>query len=344
MSPAPAPVSLRAGAGAGAGGGGGGGSALRLPGALVNGRDAGSRGGGDRAGPAPVDPPVQRPPQARRVAAILAGLAAVLPAGRPSSSIRPVPRRVPRPGGLALRRPGAPVAALRCAVAGAVLAVGAGAAASASACSLALALALDVSSSVDPTEYGLQADGLASALEDPDVKEAILAPGGLVTIAVYEWSGRWQHEVVAGWTALNTPAEIDALAARIRGFGRSHADYPTALGHAIGFAARLLKEAPVCDRRVLDISGDGANNDGYEPLHAYRNFELQDVTVNALVVGGIARPQLRRYFETTVIKGPGAFVEVARDYRDYARAMKRKLLREIRPPMAIGLLMRDGPG
>lgn len=218
------------------------------------------------------------------------------------------------------------------------------AAAPASACSLALALALDVSSSVDPEEYALQADGLASALEDPDVKEAILAPGGLVAIAIYEWSGRWQHAVVAGWTELNTPEEIDALAARIRGFGRSHADYPTALGHAIGFAAKLLGEAPACDRRVLDISGDGANNDGYEPRQAYDSFDLGDVTVNALVVGGLARPQLTRYFETMVIKGPGAFVEVANDYRDYARTMKRKLLREIRPPMAIGLLMRDAPG
>ncbi|MEE3100763.1 MAG: DUF1194 domain-containing protein, partial [Pseudomonadota bacterium] len=224
------------------------------------------------------------------------------------------------------------------------LGLGMGLAQPAWSCSLALALALDVSSSVDPGEYALQADGLASALEDPDVKEAILAPGGLVYIAVYEWSGRWQHAVVAGWTELNTPGEIDALAARIRGFGRSHADYPTALGHAIGFAARLLAEAPVCDRRVLDISGDGANNDGYEPAQAYGSFELQDVTVNALVVGGQARPQLTRYFETMVIKGPGAFVEVARDYRDYAKAMKRKLLREIRPPMAIGLLMREGPG
>ncbi len=125
---------------------------------------------------------------------------------------------------------------------------------------------------------------------------------------------------------------------------RSHADFPTALGHAIGYAARLFQQAPACDRRVLDISGDGANNDGYEPINAYRAFPLDDVTVNALVVGGIARPQLVRYFQTMVIHGPGAFAEIAEDYRDYARAMKRKLLREIRPPMAIGALPSEPRG
>lgn len=176
------------------------------------------------------------------------------------------------------------------------------------------------------------------------MKEAILAPGGAIHIAAYEWSGRRQHALIAGWTELTTPAAIDALAARLLAAPRSHADFPTALGHAIGYAARLFQQAPACDRRALDISGDGANNDGYEPPSAYRAFALDDVTVNALVVGGIARPQLVRYFQTMVIRGPGAFTEIAEDYRDYARAMKRKLLREIRPPMAIGALAPEPRG
>ncbi|SFI46335.1 DUF1194 domain-containing protein [Albimonas pacifica] len=219
-----------------------------------------------------------------------------------------------------------------------------GAGPASAACALGLALALDVSSSVDEGEYALQSQGLADALEDPDVKEALLDPGtGEVRIAVYEWSGRWQHALVADWRPMTSPQAIDALAARVRTAARSHSDYPTALGHAIGFAARLLEDVRDCERRVLDVSGDGANNDGYEPTTAYSSFPMDDVTVNALVVGGVARPQLVRYFETMVIRGVGAFTEVAEDYGDYARAMKRKLLREIRPPMAIGALEAPTP-
>ncbi len=212
------------------------------------------------------------------------------------------------------------------------------------ACSLALALALDVSSSVDAQEYALQSQGLADALQDPEVKEAILAPGGAIHVAVYEWSGRWRHAMIAGWSLLDGPARIDALADRIRGASRSHADYPTALGHAIGFAASLLRDGPDCERKVVDVSADGANNDGFEPAHAYRAYDFRGMTVNALVVGGSARPELVRYFDFMVVHGPDAFTEVAEDYRDYARAMKRKLLREIRPPMAIGALPPEPQG
>jgi hypothetical protein len=206
------------------------------------------------------------------------------------------------------------------------------------ACSLALALALDVSSSVDEREYGLQAEGLATALEDAEVQEAILAQSGAVYAAVFEWSGRRQQALVADWTALDAPAAIAGLAARVRDTGRSHLEYPTALGHALGYAASLMKRAPACGRRVLDISGDGENNAGYGPEHAYNAFDFDGVTVNALVVGGAAQPELIRYFQTEVIRGPGAFTVTAYDYQDYARAMKRKLLREIRPPVAIGLV------
>ncbi len=215
-------------------------------------------------------------------------------------------------------------------------AVALGLAAPASACRLALALALDVSSSVDPAEYALQSEGLAAALEDADVQEAILAPGGPVAMAAFEWSGRNQHVIVADWTLLRSPADIAALAARVRGTPRSYTQYPTALGAALGFGAVMLGRAPPCGRRVIDVSGDGANNDGYEPHSAYKAFEFDGVTVNALVIGGPKRPALIRYFQTMVIRGPGAFTEIAADYRDFGRAMRRKLLRELRPPLVIG--------
>ena len=76
--------------------------------------------------------------------------------------------------------------------------------------------------------------------------------------------------------------------------------------------------------------------DLYEPMSAYDAFDFNGVTVNALVIGGPKRPALIRYFQTMVIRGPGAFTEVATDYHDFARAMRRKLLKELRPPLVIG--------
>ncbi|MEM6440644.1 MAG: DUF1194 domain-containing protein [Pseudomonadota bacterium] len=206
----------------------------------------------------------------------------------------------------------------------------------AQACRLALSLALDVSSSVDADEYALQTEGLAAALEDPEVMEAILMPGGPVAMAVFEWSGRDQQSLVSDWRVLQSPADVSALASAVRQARRSHSEYPTALGHALAYAARLFRSAPPCAKRTVDVSGDGANNDGYEPFHAYRAFDFDGVTVNALVVGGPRRPALVRYFETLVIRGDEAFTEVADGYADFGRAMQRKLLREIRPPMIVG--------
>jgi Ca-activated chloride channel family protein len=205
------------------------------------------------------------------------------------------------------------------------------------ACRLALVIALDVSSSVDMAEHRLQADGLAAALRSPVVVQALLAPnaGGAVAIAVYEWSGRNQQVLLADWMMMTSNEVIDTLARRVESAPRSHSDFPTALGYALGYGAIQLARAPDCAKHTIDVAGDGTNNEGFEPRNAYAAFDFSGVTVNALVVGG-DRVSLLRYFETEVLRGPDAFTEIAESYADFDRAMTRKLLREVRPPMVIG--------
>jgi hypothetical protein len=202
------------------------------------------------------------------------------------------------------------------------------AAAQAGPCRLALAFALDVSASVDENEYRLQLDGLAAGLNDPTVRAAVLGPGGGIAMAAYEWSGKHQQAMIAPWTLVTTDAALDALAARVSVHRRRYGEFPTAVGFALGYGAVLLRDAPPCLRRVIDISGDGLLNDGFGPDAAYREFEFEGVTVNGLVIGG-EDLELISFYQFTVAHGPGAFVEVARDYTDYRRAMLRKLLREI---------------
>lgn len=206
-------------------------------------------------------------------------------------------------------------------------------------CRLALALAMDISSSVDQDEDRLQRQGLANALAAPEVQAAILSdPGQAVALTIFEWSGRYKQEITLDWTLLRNRADILSVARIVRESRRRHAGYPTALGYAVGFAASRFAEAPPCLFQVLDVSGDGVNNDGFLPELAYRNFPLDEVTVNGLTIGGLG-DGLAQYYRDELIKGVRAFVEEAVDFTDFERAMRRKLVRELET-RAIGALPR----
>ncbi len=209
-------------------------------------------------------------------------------------------------------------------------------------CRLALALALDISSSVDAGEDQLQRQGLANALISDEVRAAILSEAGRpVALAVFEWSGRYQQDMIVDWRLLASEADILLSADEIRSSRRSYADFPTALGYALGYAAGVIADAPPCLFQTLDVSGDGVNNEGFKPELAYLNFPLAEVTVNGLAIGGSAE-DLAGYYRRELIKGPGAFVEEARDFADFERAMQRKLVRELET-RAIGMAPYTDP-
>ncbi|MDG4649152.1 DUF1194 domain-containing protein [Roseibacterium sp. SDUM158017] len=205
----------------------------------------------------------------------------------------------------------------------------AGPAAAQEQCRLALLLGLDVSASVDETEYRLQMDGLAAALINPSVIEAALSGNGAVAISIYEWSGRFQQDLLIDWTFVRSEADLVGIAERVIGATRSHEDFPTAIGYALGYAATHLQRGPDCLFRTVDISGDGQNNDGFPPLAAYEHFPFDGVTVNGLAIGGASRG-IEDYYLAEVIHGPGAFVEYAADHEDFEETMRRKLERELR--------------
>ncbi len=211
----------------------------------------------------------------------------------------------------------------RRAVIGAALALACAPAAGAQECRLALSLGLDVSNSVDAREYALQTRGLAAALEAPEVAAAFLAaPGRFVALQVFEWSGRRRQAVRIDWTAVRSRGDLARVAARLRGQRRSFAAYPTAIGRALAFGAAEIARAPACARATLDLSGDGENNDAEPP----EEVTATGITVNGLAIGG---PAIADYYAEKVARGPGAFVETARDHADFGRAMRRKLLREL---------------
>lgn len=207
-------------------------------------------------------------------------------------------------------------------------------------CRQALALGLDVSGSVDDTEYRLQLDGLALALEHTDVRAALFAmPSASVALTVYEWAGRDSERIIVPWTAIDGPETLERITGTLRGTARRPTRLSTALMDAQRFGAGLLAERSGCWKRTLDISGDGKGNDGPAPYLVDRDAFLTGITVNGLVIGadnpspGDERQQqiaeLRAYFEAYVLYGPDAFAESALGYQDFYEAMVRKLKREL---------------
>ena len=200
----------------------------------------------------------------------------------------------------------------------------------AAACRLALVLAIDVSTSVDQRDYALQRDGLARALRAPEVISAFLSAGPPVALAAYEWSGQNNQRIILDWTLITSLGDINTAADRIETYVRFRTGYPTSMGRALSFGGDMLGAAPVCGQQTLDLSGDGRSNDSYPPDVAYQDGVFDGVTVNALAVGG-GEPldSLVRYFTERVIRGDGAFVEIARNHEDFEEAMRRKLVREV---------------
>jgi len=194
---------------------------------------------------------------------------------------------------------------------------------------LALVLALDSSGSVDFGEFDLQKLGIAGAFRDDEVIEAIerWAPRG-IAVSVVHWSGRGQQRVAVDWTRVVDRASAAALAVRIEGMRRSMLA-ETALGEALRFAIDHLERGPYRGvRRIIDVSGDGRSNVGVAPGPLRDAAAAAGITINGLAIlnDDLA---VDLYYADQVIGGHDAFVTTARDFDDFARAMRLKLLREI---------------
>ena len=209
-------------------------------------------------------------------------------------------------------------------------------------CRIALALALDVSRSVDGRDYAIQRDGLVAALTDPDIRAAILGSPDHVALAIYEWSSKDEQRLMLDWTEITDATALDRIVAGVALHTRAHRGNLTALGAAVAYGADLMQRAPACADQVLDVSGDGQNNDGIDPRGAYAARAFGPLRVNGLAIRTYEH-DVAEYYRSRVIRGAGAFVEVAEGQNDFPRAIRRKLLREL-GPQVLGRLSGTGAG
>src|SRR3954447_23824833 len=214
---------------------------------------------------------------------------------------------------------------------------------------LALAMGVDISGSIDPDEARLQREGYVQAFRDPVIVRAILGgPNGRIAVTYYEWSDSWMQKLLIDWTLLDSEASIAWPLLNgepsIAVFANRLADLPisiarrTSISGAIRYAIPLFGRSPYePTRKVLDVSGDGSNNDG--GLVTDMRYEaLKDrIVINGLPImndrpnpfGFPNETDLDRYYLHCVIGGPRSFVEVARSFDDFPRAVRKKLLQEV---------------
>ena len=197
---------------------------------------------------------------------------------------------------------------------------------------LELVLAVDASGSVSDEEFNLQVHGLAEAFRHRSVGQAIRAAGDLgLAVALIQWADDDQHALSVDWTVVRDAASARQFAKQVDGVRRTVYGN-TALGVALEFAILQLEgNGFVGRRKVIDVSGDGPNNQG-SAAWLVRNFAVaRGITVNGLAILNEV-PTLDLYYRSNVIGGTGAFVITANDYAAYRLAILTKLLKEISGP------------
>lgn len=191
-------------------------------------------------------------------------------------------------------------------------------------------LAVDASGSVTDERLRLQYMGYAQALRGSEIIAAVQGGRrGRIAATLIEWSGAARQHQRVGWTLIEDAATAAAFAgALLEGPPHDIPDW-TSISGAIDYARRLFDRSPyAAARRVIDISGDGANNDGRPAAEARDAAIAAGIAINGLPILE-AEPDLDAYYRANVIGGPGAFVVVARDLASFAEALQRKLLAEI---------------
>jgi hypothetical protein len=200
-----------------------------------------------------------------------------------------------------------------------------------------LVLAVDVSLSMSPKELEIQRRGYAAALTHDDVIQAI-ADGvyGRIAVTLFEWAGSTSQHVIVPWTVIASREDAERVASQLSARPPNSARR-TSISSALEFGADLFAESGFDGiKRVIDISGDGPNNQG-APVVTVRNSLIErGITINGLPLitnGGFSTPydvdNLDRYYADCVIGGPGAFMVPVNDWSQFPEAIRRKLVLEL---------------
>ena len=200
-----------------------------------------------------------------------------------------------------------------------------------------LVLAVDISYSMDPDEQALQREGYIAALTSPEFMRALReGMHGKIAVTYFEWAGPYDQKIVVPWRLIDGPEAADAFVNEIAPAPYRRASR-TSISGALTFAKPLFEGTGFQGiRRVIDVSGDGANNSGTLVTAARDDVVAAGITINGLPIM-LKRPNpftmdidnLDVYYEDCVIGGPAAFVVPIREHAQFKEAIRTKLLLEV---------------
>ena len=216
-----------------------------------------------------------------------------------------------------------------------------------------LVIAVDISYSMDYDEQALQREGYMGALTSREFLDA-LSKGvhGKIAVTYVEWAGSTDQQVVVPWSIIDGRRAAEAIVAKLKDTPIRRASR-TSVSGALKFSAALFKDSGFSGlRRVIDVSGDGTNNQG-DLIEPTRDAVVaQGITINGLpimlkepVVSMIDIPDLDIYYEDCVVGGPGAFVVPVRSRDQFPDAIRKKLVLEVAgvAPYSPRMLADEGP-
>jgi len=217
-----------------------------------------------------------------------------------------------------------------------------------------LILAVDVSYSMDLDELAIQREGYAQALSSREFLQALKnGPHGRIAVTYFEWAASSDQKIIIPWRVIDGPESADAVAAEIMKTPIRRASR-TSISGAIYFAMPLFDENPYRGlRRVIDISGDGPNNNGPSPVTIARDEAVsKGITINGLPIM-VKEPSystmdienLDLYYKDCVTGGTGSFVVAIKSREEFKEAIRTKLLLEVagRTPPARMVPVADEP-
>ena len=187
--------------------------------------------------------------------------------------------------------------------------------------SIDLALCLDGSGSINSTEFRLQTEGTAQAIENP----LVFPQDGSVRLSLYQFNAGTRVEIAP---TIITQDNVGAIAGQIRGIGqlRGGTNIHSCIDTAVNTITPLIPESTL---QVIDVSTDGRSSQSAAEAASLRARNAGIDSLNSLGVGdGIDQNLLESIVFPQPVGGDAGFVLLVGSFEQYAEAIATKIQRE----------------
>jgi len=201
-----------------------------------------------------------------------------------------------------------------------------------------IATGLDVSTSITSDETAIQLEGLAIAMQSPEILAAVQnGRHHRIGFAVYLWA-EGDCPMVVDWriiaSAEDAAAMVAELGANAEAARQAKTGNLTGLSRGMNCGLTILQSSPfVADRDVLNIVSDGVENVRSERdvRVAREMLTAAGVDINAMLLpnGQEGVEKVQPYYQANVVAGPMAFIVVVEKAEQLTDAWRRKFIGDL---------------